>query len=178
MLNHTEAEEATLEHTPPLTSIYTPPSIKTLFQQHQCKSSFRKFTTKSIKTYTSKYNRNTIHNLSDHTITDEEFSFLRKGLSFVPTLRSTFQHQMNISWNRFKTRMLIQYFFRNSVHDKPHPFKTKSHWILPPSDNPTLVNLGRKTYINLTIQEKKALTISKITNLLSSNHVIKVEAFA
>ena len=183
MLNHTEAEEATLEHTPPLTRIYTPPSIKTLFPQPQCKSSFRKFTTKSIKTYTSKYNRNTIHNLSDHTLTDDEFSVLSKGLSFVPTPRRTFQHQMNISWNRFKTRMLIQYFFRNSVHDKPHPFKRKSNWIPPPSDNPTLVNFltlteqeltsintpGRKTYSNLTIQEKKAL------NNLKNNQSIVIK---
>ena len=146
MLNHTEAEEATLEHTPPLTRIYTPPSIKTLFPQHQFRSSFLKSTTKSIKTYTCKYNRNMINNLSDHTLTEDEFSVLSKGLSFVPTPRRTFQHQMNISWNKFK-------------------------WIPPPSGNPTLVNFltrteqeltsintpGRKTYSNLTIQEKNAL---------------------
>ena len=52
-----------------------------------------------------------IHNLSDHTLTEDEFSVLTKGLSFVPTPSRTFQHEMNISWNKFKTRMLTQYFF-------------------------------------------------------------------
>ena len=191
MLNHTEAEEASLEHIPPLTRIYTRPSIKTLFPQHQCKSSCRKFTTKSIKTYTSKYNKNMIHKLSDHTLTDDEFSVLTKGLSFVPIPSRAFQHEMNISWNKFKTHMLT-YFFRNSIHDKPHPFKRKSNWIPPPSDNPTLVNFltrieqeltslntpCRKTYSNLTVQEKRALNNLKNNQSICHQNLIKAEAFA
>ena len=86
-----KTEEVTFEPTPPLKHIYTPPSIKVLFSQNQCKSSFRKFTTKSIKTYTSQYNENMIHNLSDHTLTEYEFSVLTKGLSFVPTPTKTFK---------------------------------------------------------------------------------------
>ena len=43
-----------------------------------------KFTTKSIKIYTSQYNKNMIHNLANHTLTENEFSVFTKGLSFVP----------------------------------------------------------------------------------------------
>ena len=56
----------------------------------------------------------------------------------------------------------------NNIHDKISPFKKKSSWTLPPFDNPTLTNFftrseqdlisvtirGRKTYSNLTLQEK------------------------
>ena len=79
MQNQIQTEEVTLEPTPPLKRICTPPSIKVLFSINQYKSSFRKFTTKSIKTYTSQYNKNMIHNLSDHTLTEDEFSVLIKG---------------------------------------------------------------------------------------------------
>ena len=113
-----------------------------------------------------------IHNLSDHTLTEDEFSVLTKGLSFVPTPSRTFQREMNISWNKLKTHMLTQYFFCNNIHDKPlHPFKRKFNRIPPPCDNPTLVDFlslteqelisintpCRKTYSNLTVQEKTAL---------------------
>ena len=61
--------------------------------------------------------------------------------------------------------MLAQYFFRNNIHDKVPPFKKKSSWTPPPSDNLTLTNFfmrteqdlisvttpGRKTYSNLTL---------------------------
>ena len=61
------------------------------------------------------------------------------------------------------------------IHDKPPPFKGNSSWTLPPSDNPTLINFftcteqdfistdtsRRKTYSNLTLQEKVALNNSK-----------------
>ena len=165
-----KTEEVTLEPTPQLKRIYTPPSIKVLFPQNQCKSSFRKFTTKSIKTYTSPYNKNMIHNLSDHTLIEDEFSVLTKGLPFVPTSTKTFK-ETNKSWNMFTTRMLTQYFFRNNIHDKPPLFKGKSNWTPPPYDNPTLVDyftrteqelisidtLCRKIYSNLTLQEKTAL---------------------
>ena len=68
--------------------------------------------------------------------------------------------------------MLTQYFFFcNNIHDKIPPFKKKSSWTPPPSDNLTLTNFftrteqdiisvttpGRKTYSNLTLQEKSAL---------------------
>ena len=121
MLNHTEAEERTLDHTSPRTCIYIPPLIKALFPQHQCKSSFRKFTIKSIKTYTPKYNKNMIHNFSDHTLTEDEFSVLTKGSSFAPTPSRTFQHEMNISWNKFMTRMLTNTFFATSFMISPPP---------------------------------------------------------
>ena len=83
----------------------------------------------------------------------------------------TFKQDTNRSWNKFKTHMLTQYFFRNSIHDKISPFKRKSSWTPLPSDNSTLTNFftrteqdlisvttpGRKTYSNLTLQEKSAL---------------------
>ena len=164
-------EEIILEPTPPLKRIYTPPSIKVLFPLNQYKSSFRKFTANSIKAYTSQYNKNIIHNLSDHILTEDELSVLTKGLSFVPTPTKTFKQDTNRSWNKFKTHMLTQYFFRNNIHDKISPFKRKSSWTPPPSDNPTLTNFftrteqdlisltipGRKPYSNLTLQEKSAL---------------------
>ena len=95
MQNYMKTEEVTLDpiriYTPHIhiKRIYTPPSIKVLFPLNQCKSSFRKFTTNSIKTYTSQYNKNMKHNLFNHTFTEEEFSVLTKGLSFVPTPTKT-----------------------------------------------------------------------------------------
>ena len=68
MQNHMKTKEVTLEPTPPLERMYTAPSINGLFPLNQCKSSFHKFKTNSIKTYTSKYNKNMIHNLSSHTL--------------------------------------------------------------------------------------------------------------
>ena len=67
--------------------------------------------------------------------------------------------------------MQTQYFFRNNIHHKPAPLKRKSNWTPPPSDNLTLVEFFtrieqeltsintpcRKTYCNLTLQEKTAL---------------------
>ena len=67
------------------THIYTTISKCPLPTKQMQKSSFLKFTTNSIKTYTSQCNKNMIHNLSDHTLTEDEFSVLTKGLSFVPT---------------------------------------------------------------------------------------------
>ena len=84
MQNHINSEEITLEPTLPLKRIYTPPSIKVLFPLNQCKSSFRKFTANSIKAYTSQYNKNIIHNLSDHILTEDEFSALKAYPLFAP----------------------------------------------------------------------------------------------
>ena len=111
MENHMKTEEITLEATPLLKCIYTPPSIKVLFALNQCKSSSRKITTNSIKTCTSQNNKNMMYNLSDLTLTRDTFSVLTKGLSFVPILTKTFKQETNKSWNKFKTRMLTQYFF-------------------------------------------------------------------
>ena len=96
-------------------------SIKVLFPQNQCKSLFRKFTTKSMKIYTSQYNKNVIHNLSNHTLTEDELSVLPKGLSFVLTPTKTFKQETNKSWNKFKTRMLTQYFFFATKFMINHP---------------------------------------------------------
>ena len=95
-----KTEEVTLEPTPPLKRIYTPPSIKVLFALNHCKSSFRKFTTNSIKTNTSQYNKNIIHNLSDHKLTEDEFSVLIKVLSFVPTPTKSCKQEANKSWKK------------------------------------------------------------------------------
>ena len=79
--------------------------------------------------------------------------------------------------------MLTQYFFRNIIHDKTLPFKRKSSWTPPPSDHPTLTNFftcteediisvttsHRKTYSNLTLQEKSAL------NNLKNNQSIVIK---
>ena len=84
--------------------------MKVLFPQNQCQSSFRKSTTKSIKTYTSQYN-----NRYDHTLNEDEFSVLTKGLSFFilfATPTKTFKQETNKSWNKFKTRILTQYFLQ------------------------------------------------------------------
>ena len=67
--------------------------------------------------------------------------------------------------------MLKQYVFCNSIHGNPPPFKSKSNWIPPPSDNHTLISfftrfeqeLGSistpcwKIYSGLTLKEKTAL---------------------
>ena len=91
MQNQMKTEEVTLQPTATLKRIYTPLSVKVLFPLNQCKSSFHKFTSNFIKTCTSQCNKNMIHNLSDHTLTDDEFSVLTKGLSFVPTPTKTFK---------------------------------------------------------------------------------------
>ena len=66
---------------------YTPTKthIHTTINKSSLLFSFCKFTTKSIKRYTSQYNKNMIQNLSDHTLTKDEFSVLIKDLSFVST---------------------------------------------------------------------------------------------
>ena len=67
--------------------------------------------------------------------------------------------------------MLTQYFFRNNTDDNPPHLKEKSSWKSSPCENPTLINFfmrtkqdlisidtpRRKTYSNLTLQEKAAL---------------------
>ena len=67
--------------------------------------------------------------------------------------------------------MLKQYFFCNSIHGQPPPFKRTSNWIPSRSDIHTLISfftrveqeLGfistphRKTYSKLTLKEKTAL---------------------
>ena len=78
-----------------------------------------------------------IHKISDHALTENEFSLLTKGLSFSPTPTKTFKQEINNSWSKFKTRMLKQYFFQNSVHENhpilrenqneyPHPLTTST----------------------------------------------------
>ena len=83
--NHMKTEEVILVPRPPLKGTYTPPSMKVPFPQNQCKSSLSKFTTKSIKTCTSQYNKKMINNLSDHKLTEDESSVFTKGLPSVPT---------------------------------------------------------------------------------------------
>ena len=80
-------EEIILEPTPPLKRIYTPPSIKILFPVNQCKSSFCKFTTNSIKAYTSQYKKNIIRNFSDRILTEDELLVLTKGFPVFPPRR-------------------------------------------------------------------------------------------
>ena len=84
MQNDIAREEATLEPTPLLRRICTPPSIKVLFQLQE-DLYHQKFTATIIKTHTFQYNKNMIHNLSNYTLIKEEFSVLTKSLSFVPT---------------------------------------------------------------------------------------------
>ena len=93
--------------------------------------------------------------------------------------------KINISWTKFKTHMLKQYFFCNSIHGNPSPFKSKSNWIPPPSDNHTLISfftrfeqeLGSistprwKTYTSLTSKEKTAL------NDLKNNRSIVIKPY-
>ena len=49
-----------------------------------------------------------IHNLSNHTLTEDEFSVLTKGFSFVRAPTKSFKQETNKSWNKFKTRTLKQ----------------------------------------------------------------------
>ena len=95
--------------------------------------------------HTSQYNKNMMQNLPNHTLTEYEFSVLTKGLSFVPTLTKFFKQEIYKFWNKFETSMPAKYFFCNKIHDKPPPFKRKSNWAPPPSDNPTLVNFFTRT---------------------------------
>ena len=72
------------------------------------------------------------------------------------------------------------FFFRNNIHDKRPPFKRKSNWTPPPSNNATLVEFFRdieqelisiytrcrKTYSNLTLQETTVLNNLKNNQFL------------
>ena len=80
-----KALEAKIKRTPQLKHKYLPASIKVLFPQNQYESWFRKFSTKSIKTYTSQYNKNMTHDLSDHTT-----YWLRMNSQFSPKAYSLF----------------------------------------------------------------------------------------
>ena len=59
--------------------------------------------TKSIETYTFQYNKYMTNNLSNHTITEDEFSVLTNSLSFISIQTKIFKQQINKSWNKFKT---------------------------------------------------------------------------
>ena len=81
---HIGKKEVTLESTPPLRRIH----------HHQLKSSSYKTNAnphleislrQPSKHTPSKHNKNMIHNLCNQVLTEEEFSVLTKGLSFVPT---------------------------------------------------------------------------------------------
>ena len=115
-----------------------------------------------------------IHNLSDYTLTEDEFSVLIKGLLFVPTPTKTFKQEINKPCNKFKT-----YFFRSNIHDRSLSFQRKSNWIAPSSDNPilvdmftriepelTFVNTLHQTYNNLTLREKASLISIKNTRFI------------
>ena len=72
------------------------------------------------------------------------------------------------------------FFFRNNIHDKRPPFKGKSNWTPPPSDNATLVEFFtdieqelisiytrcRKTYSNIILQETTVLNNLKNNQFL------------
>ena len=159
MQNHIKKEEVTLEPTPLLKHTYTTINKSTLSQK-QCKFSFQKFMIKAIKTYTSQYNKNMVHNLSDHT-TKNEFSVLSKGLFLVRNPTKTFKQEINKSCNKLKTRIL-KVFFCNSIHDKPPllredqtgyplplttlPYSTFSH-ALDKNSPPSTLHVGRLTLI-------------------------------
>ena len=101
-----------------------------------------------------------IHNLSVHSLTEEESLVFIKDLSFVPTLTKTFKQEIKKSWSKFETSMLKQYFFRNSIHEKPPPFKRKSNWI-PHQELGSISTPSWKTYSNLTLKENITLNNSK-----------------
>ena len=184
MQNKVWKKGANFDPTPSLKRIYTPPSIKVLFHQNKCNPSLRKFMAKSIKTYFTQYNQNMIHNLSDHILNEDEISVFTKALSFVPTptARNKKIQEIHKAWNNFKTRMLKQYFSRNSIYDKPSPFKKKSNWT-PPSSNTILISFftsveqelnsistpHQNIYSNFQLKEKAAL------NKLRNNHSIIIK---
>ena len=56
-----------------------------------------------MKTYPSQYNKNMIHNLPNHTLSEEEFPVFIKGLFFVPAPTKTFKQEINKSWKKFKS---------------------------------------------------------------------------
>ena len=112
-----------------------------------------------------------IHNLSDHTLTEDEFSILTKDLSLFPPPPKSLNKKLLNPGISSRHACQDNVFFRNNIHDKPLPFKRKSNWIPPPSDNHTLVDFFtriereltsinipcQKTYSNRALQEKAPL---------------------
>ena len=82
MQNRVGKKGANFDPTPALKRIYTHPSIKVLFPKNQCNSSFIKFMAKPTKTYTTQYNQNMIHDLSDHILNEVEIWFSLKAYPF------------------------------------------------------------------------------------------------
>ena len=102
-------------------------TIKVLFPHSQCKSLFRKLTASTIKIYNSQYN-------SNHTLTEEQFSVLKK------------------------------YFFSQQHSQKTMFFQETANLIPPRSDNNTLISFFTRIEqelgcidSNLTLKIKEAL---------------------
>ena len=98
-----KTKEVALEPTPPLKRICTPPSIKS--SSHKTNANLHSANSRPnpINHIPPSITKNMTYNLSDHTLTDDEFADLTKGLTFVPTPTKTFKQETKESWNKFKT---------------------------------------------------------------------------
>ena len=166
MQNDIKREGVTLEPTPPSTRICTTINKRPLPTKPMQILIPKIYD--QIHQSTSQYNKNIINYLSDYTLTEDEFSVLTKDLSFVSTPTKTLKQEMNKSCNKFKTRVLKQYFFCDNIHDKPLLSKRNASWIPSPPDNPTLVDFFtsieqeltsintscRKAYGNVTLRKR------------------------
>ena len=124
---------------------------------------------KALKNQYKQKNDRYIKNLSDTTLTDQDKTFLSKGLKFIPTPPKPNSHRSLIKdFNTFNRNMRLKFLYadRNS---KPHPFHVKSNWQPPPQPSVALQNCLERTKYeiatilfcdtqdNLSAKEREAL---------------------
>ena len=88
----------------------------------------------------------TIFNLSNRVLSDNEVKVLEKGLTFSPIQRKINETELRFDFGEFCCRMRIKWHFRNEptldFSEKP-AFHTKSSWNPPKGDPHLQVFLSR-----------------------------------
>ena len=94
--------------------------------------------------------KDSVVNLSNKPLDQPTIQILSKGLKFIPTPQPTNREIVYKSYQDFRRKMHLRYFFKESTNnDTPsHPFKLKSDFTPPLPDNENLLE-----FISLVYQE-------------------------
>ena len=94
--------------------------------------------------------KDSVVNLSNTPLDQPTIQILSKGLKFIPTPQPTNREIVYKSYQDFRRKMHLRYFFKESTNnDTPsHPFKLKSDFTPPLPDNENLLE-----FISLVYQE-------------------------
>ena len=123
-------------------------------------------------TLTGYFCSDTIYNLSNRVLSDNEIKVLEKGLDFAPIQRKINEPELRSDFGEFCRRMRIKRLFRNEPtldFSEKSAFHTKSSWNPPKGDPHLEVILSRVEeelftiierslrYTNLSQEERKAI---------------------